>query len=259
MKKLILIAALSAGCFGNATAQTETADVAGVGNNTSDLFRRLRFGAYVAPTLSWMKPTATKDGDRTQQSGGKKVGLTYGLLADYYFADNYALATGLQINSTGGIIQTTNPKAANGEVLKSNVDYSLQFLEIPVALKLKTDRMGKFSFFGQAGLTMAINISKKATYEVVQKRATADTVFKADAKEKLKGSVGNIIPVLFQMNIGVGTQYAIGPKLDAYIGIFFNNGFAPNVTDPTKFSNFPQFSDGSTRLNNFALRMGLYF
>ena len=65
---------------------------------------------------------------------------------------------------------------------------------------------------------------------------------------------------MFQMNIGAGVQYAIGKKLDAYAGIFFNNGFAPNATDPTKISNIPAtFTDGNTRLNNFALRLGFYF
>lgn len=180
-------------------------------------------------------------------------------MVDYNFTENYAIATGLQVNTTGGKINTANPAAMNGEVVQSSFDYSLQYLEIPLALKLKTDKIGKFSFFGQAGLSLGFNISKKATYQLTQKTATTDTVYKADAKEKITGPIGNIAPVVFSMNIGIGTQYAIGKKLDAYVGLFFNNGFAPNVTDPTKFNGLPAFTDGNTRLNNFALRLGFYF
>jgi hypothetical protein len=62
------------------------------------------------------------------------------------------------------------------------------------------------------------------------------------------------------MNIGAGVQYNIGQKVDAYAGIFFNNGFAPNATNPSRISNIPaSFTDGNTRLNNFALRLGFYF
>lgn len=225
----------------------------------SDNLKRLRFGVYVAPTLNWMRPSAAKDGNQTQKSGGNKIGVTYGLMADYNFTDNYAIATGLQVNSTGGIMTTENAKAGIDSALKSNINYTLQFLEIPVALKLKTDKIGDFTFFGQAGLTVAINISKKYTYDILEKTSTGDTTYKIDQNEKISGNVGNIIPVMFQMNIGIGAQYTISRKLDAYCGIFFNNGFAPNVTDPTKYNIHTKLTDGNTRLNNFALRLGFYF
>ncbi len=221
---------------------------------------KLRFGVYVAPTLSWMRPSAAKDGDQTQSSGGSKIGFMYGLMGDYNFASNYAIAFGLQVNSTGGKINTENPKAEYLWANKSSVDYTLQYLEVPLALKLKTDRIGKICFFGQAGLTIGFNISKKFTYDIVQERNTmADTTFTTSEKEKITGKITSIAPIVFQMNVGGGLQYSIGPKLDAYLGLFFNNGFAPNITDPTKFDKLPQFKDGNTRLNNFAVRLGFFF
>ena len=254
MKKLLLSSIALCSISATAFAQSEpTMEV-------SDNLKKLRFGVYVSPTLSWMRPSAAKDGDQTQKSGGSKLGITYGLMADYNFTENYTIATGLQVNSTGGKIETENTKASDLGVLKSNFNYTLQYLEIPVALKLKTDQINKFTFFGQLGVTLGFNISKKATYELVQHRLKGgDTTYKADAKEKITGGVGAIAPVVFQMNIGIGAQYAINKKLDAYVGLFFNNGFAPNVTDPTKFNGLPSFTDGNTRLNNFALRLGFYF
>lgn len=225
-----------------------------------ETFGKLRIGVMVAPGLTWMRPSAEKDGLQTQRSAGNKIGFMYGLMLDYQFAPNYALISGLQINSTGGIIETVNPAAVDLWASKSHMNYSLQYLEIPIGIKLKSDPINRIRIFGQAGLSMGFNIGKKATYEIVQHRvAGGDSVFKADAKEKLTGGIGNVAPIMFQMNLGAGIQYAVSKNVDAYLGIFFNNGFAPNATDPTKNDKLPKFTDGNTRMNSVSLRMGFYF
>lgn len=252
MKKLILLLTIGVISFPS-LAQTSTL--------TDDDFKHLQFGVYMAPTYSFMRPSAAKNGTINQENAGGKIGFTYGLLGDYNFTDNYAIASGLQVNITGGQINTLNSAPIDKDAIKTHFDYTLQYLEIPLALKLKTDPIGgAFRIFGQAGLSIGFNISKKATYEILQKRTIGDTTFKVDEKEKITGSIGAIAPIIFQMNVGGGIQYKIGNKLEAYAGIFFNNGFAPNITDPTKYSNTSvPFTDGNTRLNNFALRLGFFF
>ena len=70
---------------------------------------------------------------------------------------------------------------------------------------------------------------------------------------------------MLQMNIGAGAEYPISNKLTAYAGLFFNNGFTPDATAPQKYDSEKlgygkgEFKDGNTRLNNFALRIGLFF
>lgn len=257
MKKLFLLGITGLAFLQGATAQDSQPKIDQ---------NKLRFGAYVAPTLSWMRPTTSKsdDGNYAVSSEGSKLGFTYGLMAEYNFASNYGLITGLQVNSTGGKIKATavDQSLAANKVLMSDFDYKLQFLEIPLALKLRTDNISGFRFFGQLGITAGFNISKKATYTVSytdengvqQPDATGD-------KEKIKGALA-IAPVMFQMNIGAGAEYPISDKLTAYVGLFFNNGFAPDATNPNKFdlnSYKGSFKDGNTRLNNFALRVGLFF
>lgn len=255
MKKLVLSLGILSLLTQASYAQTIEPGI--LPNNTSD-FKTIRFGVYIAPTISWMRPTTAKDGDQTQKSDGNKVGFMYGLMADYNFSSNYSITTGLQVNGTGGKISTElNPSGppAAGAVLDSKYNYSLKYLEIPVALKLKTDPINKFVFFGQLGVTIGFNISKKATYTV----ETTDSIYTADSKEKITGKVDAIAPITFQMNVGIGAQYPLNKKLDAYIGIFFNNGFAPDVTKPNKYNTPYSFTDGTTRLNNLALRVGFCF
>lgn len=234
-------------------------------NHTGIDQKKVRFGAYVAPTLSWMQPANPKSNDGAYKvtNNGSKVGFTWGLMMDYWFAKNYAIATGLQVNGTGGKIRATHidPTQNPNKVMSADFNYSFQYFEIPANLKLRTAPLFKgISFFGQAGITAGINIGKRASYEV----AAVDGFYHLDTysgtKEKISGTL-SIAPVMFQLNLGIGAQYPISGKLKAYVGVFFNNGFAPDATNPSKYNlGYPgNFSDGNVRLNNFALRVGLFF
>lgn len=225
--------------------------------------KKFRFGVFIAPTMSWMRPTTNKtdDGQYAPENNGSKIGFTYGLMAEYNFAENYAIVTGLQVNMTGGKITSKYLGTETSSVVKNtDFNYRLNYLEIPVGLKLRTDPISGFRFFGQLGLTTGFNLAKKATYAVNYLDDKGNNVTSTGENEKIKGTLA-IAPVMFTMNIGAGAEYPINNKLAAYAGIFFNNGFAPDVTNPNKY-NMPYalpFKDGNTRLNNFALRLGLFF
>lgn len=229
---------------------------------------RVRFGAFIAPNASWMKPTASTDDEKeySVRSDGSKVGFTYGLMIDYSFAPNYGLVSGVQITTTGGKIIATAIDQTIGasKVQRADFNYNLQYLEVPLNLKLRTDDLGGFKFFGQVGLTAGINIAKKADYTVDY--YTADSVLKtvSDTRSKITGDFGAIAPILFSMNVGAGMEMPVAPKLRFYIGLFFNNGFAPDATRPDLYEArnlgySGKFRDANTRLNNLALRLGLFF
>jgi hypothetical protein len=229
---------------------------------------RIRFGAFVAPNISWMKPTAATDDKNEYKttSDGSKIGFTYGLMADYFFAENYGVVTGISINSTGGkmIASRIAQDTAANKVYRAEFDYRLQYLDIPLALKLRTDEINGFRFFGQLGVSLGFNISKKADYSVNYSDASAVRHDTSGTKIKITGDLGTIAPIMMQMNIGAGFEYPFNNKLSAYVAIFFNNGFAPDATNPEKFENSKlgysgTFRDANTRLNNFALRVGLFF
>lgn len=254
MKKLITTFAIIGAIGSSFSARAQDVDT-----------RKIRFGAFVAPTVSWMRPTANKsdDNEHLTSNGGSKVGFTYGLMAEYRFAENYSFVTGLQVNMGGGKINTRRDAApadsAGGFVSATDFSYTLQYLEIPLALKMRTNLISGFRFFGQLGVTPAFNIGKKVTYSIDSYKGSEHQQH-SDENVKLKGAL-TITPVLFQMNIGMGMEYPLSDQLCGYIGLFFNNGFAPDVTNTVKY-NFGQngtFKDGNVRLNNFALRLGLFF
>lgn len=269
IKKLLILLGLSV-CWLNAEAQYTYGEPIETGSSAE--LRKTRFGLFIAPNNAWMKPTAAKsnDGLYLVSSEGSKIGYSWGLMIDHFFAENYGIATGVQLTTSGGKIlaeydPTKLPTPAPVNVVKSaSFDYKLQYFEVPFGLKLMSDNLGGgVRIFGNLGVTAAINISKKASYSVTYTDTVAGKstdVLVTGENEKLRNGV-SIIPILFQMNLGGGMEYQLTSKMGLYMGLFFNNGFAPDVTSPKDINMGyeGQFTDGNIRLNTLALKVGLFF
>jgi hypothetical protein len=260
MKKVLIYTLTAALCL--PVTQTFAQDNGGTASVNVDS-KSFRFGIFIAPTMDWMRPTTDKTSDDkyAPKNAGSKIGFMYGAMVEYHFAENYAIITGLQVNMAGGKIDSKYLGSDKQSVVtNANFNYRLHYLEVPVGLKMRTDLISGFRFFGQVGLTTGFNIAKKATYNVDYYNDKGVAMNSKGENEKIKGTLA-IAPMMFTMNIGGGAEYPLNDKLAAYVGIFFNNGFAPDATNPAKYS-MPYalpFGDGNTRLNNMALRLGLFF
>lgn len=277
MKKLFLSAAIIFTCINAAHAQRyeyEDGSPAGSPRHHGGNSREgdLRFGAYFAPTIAWMHPTTGKsdNGLYSVSSEGSKLGYMWGLLMDYYFAENYGIATGFNLNTSGGIISTkyvgpntSGSTYATSTVYQTKFNYNLQYFEVPFNLKLRSDELGAAGIrvFGQLGVTVGFNIARKATYTVKYSDSTGTILTEQNGNnEKLKGTLA-VPPVMFGLNVGGGAEYPITDKMSIYAGLFFNNGFAPDATNPANYDMGynGSFKDGNTRLNNLAIRIGIFF
>jgi hypothetical protein len=264
MKKLLLITSLLSGVLSSSFAQDY--EVIGPDPRGRVDVNQVRFGAYFAPNISWMKPTATKsdDGLFRVRSLGSKVGYTWGLLADYYFTYNYAIATGFQLNTTGGRLRSDRiaKGSAPSTVETADFNYTLQYLEVPFQLKLRSDEITDMGvqLFGQIGVTAGVNIGKKATYTVTYYDENGSQQSVAEEREKLVGSF-TVAPFLLSLNIGGGIERPISDRMSVYLGLFFNNGFLPDVTNPSDYDlgYMGSFGDGNIRQNSLAFRIGLFF
>lgn len=269
MKKHLLVLIVNLLILNTVAAQDYDNEPSYSGRNRIDP-GRLRFGVFIGPNISWMKATANKSDDRQYnvKSNGSRTGYAWGLMLDYFFTENYGLSTGFHFNTTGGrIVSTFNnamPVPTDAYVKFADFNYRLQYIELPLNFKVKSDEITQgLKAFGNIGLGMGINVSKKATYQVISSRQViggpVDQVTAGD-NEKITGTF-SITPILFQLNVGGGVEYPVSDKISLYAGLFFNNGFTPDVTNPRdiKIGYEGKFSDGGVRLNNFALRIGLFF
>jgi len=196
----------------------------------------LRFTVFVDPKFSWMNSDIN-----TIDNDGSKFGVNIGLNVDKFFADNYAIMTGISIDNTGGNLTFNyqkDLKTGNGDEplnIGSTVKYKLQYINVPLGLKFKTNEIGYWTFFTHLGLNGGVNI--KATAEV-------------DDVELENENISDEVR-LFNLGyyIGAGTEYSIAGNTAIVLGFTYTNGFV-DITDG---------EDSKVTLGNFAIRIGVLF
>ncbi|MFC2152719.1 porin family protein, partial [Bacteroidota bacterium] len=172
---------------------------------------------------------------------GSKFGVNIGLNMDKFFTDNYAIMTGVSIDNTGGNLKFEGTKTlstgSGEEVLPagSTIHYKLQYINIPLGLKLKTNEIGYWTFFTHLGLNGGINI-----------KATAEVDGFALENENISKEIR-----LFDLGyfIGAGLEYSIGGNSAIVVGLTYTNGFI-DITDG---------NDSKVTLGNVAIRIGVLF
>ena len=143
--------------------------------------------------------------------------------ADLGFADNYYFSTGLLINSIASKVDF--PVGDDRDKIR------LQYVEVPLTIKLKSveDETGRF--YGQFGFTAG---------------------FKVSGKEKLAGatkyqSIEGDDLFRLGLQIGGGKEWKLNENLGLMTGLTFNNGFTRAI------------KDGKPKTSYLALNLGLFF
>ncbi|MDR2928586.1 MAG: PorT family protein [Cytophagaceae bacterium] len=181
-----------------------------------------RFSLRVEPVLSWMKSDM-----ENVSSKGSLPGYNLGLGIDHFFGDNYAFATGLTINTTGGKLYYP----VVGDIPAFTQTYRLKHIEVPLGLKLRSGDLYRINIYGRFGLSPQINI--KASDEHSQ---------------KLNSEV-RLLELGY--HLGGGIEYSLGGKNALIFGLLFNSGF----TDVTKRSGF----DDKATLSRINFEIGFIF
>lgn len=193
-----------------------------------------RLGLTAHPTLGWVKPEVGK-------SDGIALGFSYGLLADFNFAENYCFATGLTITTINGKSTEVNIPpyydGGSGQTAYS-LRYKLQYIEIPLTIKLKTDKMGDIRWYGQFGLSNDFKIGAKQD---------ADIAGKTVADNQGIGKYTNFYRA--GLIVGAGGEYDIADHTSVAIGLTLNNGFTNIASDKNR----------SVKNHYIGLNIGVFF
>jgi hypothetical protein len=197
----------------------------------------LRLGVNIDLMASWLSPKTNRiDKD------GARPGISGGLMVEYYFHPNYGFVTGLTLATQGGnIMYKDSVNISTGDPIPvglkkgSTVAYSVSYLSIPVALKLKTNEMGYFTYFAELGLTQLINIGSRAS-------STGSGLNKDNVPKEIN---------VFNMTyfFGGGVEYNVGGQTSLVAGIFYNNGFVDVLSN----------NNHKAVLNYLTFRVGVLF
>ncbi len=218
----------------------------------------IRFGLQLSPVIGWMNSNENK-----VLSSGSNLGLKLGIMGEYYFRENYAITSGIGFafnhggtlqHEYGGSYWTNSDLGPALDTLPNNVKlkYGIQYVEIPIGLKLRTREFGYLRYFVEPAITLG---------------------FKSQANGKITGlNVGNDaedINIRKEVNllnlswgIGGGVEYSLSENTSLVGGLGLQFGFTDatddngTVFDPNKGN---RREDSKGKVNAFIIRLGVIF
>jgi hypothetical protein len=198
---------------------------------------KVRLGAHIDPVFTWFSPRSSQI-----EKDGARLGYNGGLIVEYYFQPNYALVTGLNLTQLGGnLLYLEEVDLTTGEgdhvVLPphTSVAFNVNYLTIPMALKLRSNEIGYLTYFAELGFSPEVNIGSRAT-------STGGALDKDNVSKEI-----NAFNVSFFF--GGGIEKNIGGQTSLTGGIFFNNGFGDILSA----------DDHKAALNFVNIRLGIMF
>ena len=174
--------------------------------------QKTKFGVFIDPQFGWLSSES-----RDLTGNGSFFGVNGGLVIDHYFQDNYAFQTGISIGTQGGSLKFENEATIHvyddTQIVPAGtvIEYRLQYLTIPLGLKLKTNQIGYFSYFAKLGFTNQINVKGKA-------QSSFD-----DLNDVIITKEINLFNLSY--HFGIGAEYALGEDTALTFGGTFHNGF----------------------------------
>jgi len=183
--------------------------------------QRIGLGIHLDPVISWFLSDIN-----AVTNEGARPGFNFGLTYNKYFGPNYSFSTGINIVTAGGKLVCTDttllelPKLEYkiATVLPNEVVvYKIQYLAVPIGLKLQTNQIGYFTIFTDLGIDPKVVIGGKVDIpsgDIKGVRATSELR-------------------MFNLSYHItgGVEYSIGGNTEMVLGITFDNNFLDITKD----------------------------
>ncbi len=190
-----------------------------------------RLGVQVTPTFSWIRTN-----NNLINSNGTNLGIHLGLLGDIVLSETFSVDIGLGLSfNKGGTLRhdiggNLLPKSelsdhlfnSGTKPLPDDVDikYSLQYLEIPISLRMRTKEFGYIKYYIEAPiLTWGLR---------TQARGDIDGI--GISKLERENISGDVTIYHLSWGFGAGVEYSISMNNSLIFGIYYNS----TLTDITK-------------------------
>ena len=181
-----------------------------------------RFGLKVAPAISWVSPDS-----EGYKNKGAQAGFSWGFISDITITENYFFATGFNLNYLNGeisypfqnrVVNGTDTTTITGTMVS---DMKLRYIDIPLTLKMKTNRFDKMQYYGQIGFSLAFNIKTK-TEETFQYRVGG--VYESETNERDRTDDTRLLKA--SLVLGGGIEYYIDNSTSLVFGLTYYNGIS---------------------------------
>jgi len=170
--------------------------------------QQTQFGFFIHPSSNFQTI------DASDVEGSTNIGFGYGIVIDYALTDVFILHTGL----SHSFVKSNLIYSLPGSNERETHDYRLQYVEIPFSLKVKTNELGHFKYFGLFGVSPGFPV-----------RARKDFASVGGGEENIRAGK-DIVKINFPLIFGGGIEYALAERTALFAQLQFNNGLS-NVYD----------------------------
>ena len=202
--------------------------------------QRISFGVHADPVIGWFGSDI-----KETRNDGARPGFNFGLTFNKYFTPNYSFSTGISLINAGGRLVSTDTVIMEFTNFKSTVlpektvIYKIQYLSVPLGLKLQTNQIGYLTFFTDLGLDPKVVVGGKADIKSL-------SITGEKAINELR--VFNL-----SYHITGGIEYSLGGTTALVAGLNFENNFLDITKD-----NDGQLKDKVTH-KLISFRLGINF
>lgn len=217
-------------------------------------YKGFSFGFKLGPSFDW---TGSKTGSIENMK--TKTGFDVGVVAEYYFAENYAIVTGVTVDFLNGRYAYDDMR--NISTIDSITDYQLGTItrdfkstvyEIPLMLKMVTPEIGNLPLRayaqvgGSFGYTQRVKVKDSFTLGDID-----DDTFRA--------TKGEYNPFHASLRIGAGAEYAFLESTRGFVGIYYAHDFLNNISSGAQgiTNNYRKWYNGDKALGARDLELDL--
>ena len=191
-----------------------------------------RFGLKGSSNFGWVGGTS-----KNIVNDGTTVAFGYGMMGDYYFKPNYGISAEIMLSNIKSKFTVTEPLAFNS-VMSDTVnglryEYNIQYLDIPLTMKIRTKEIGDMTYFGQFGVSMGFALNAKTS--IVSTGLPKSISDQEPTEYRVNGAEGDAFTVnnfddkvfLFRLPliIGGGVEYKMAGSTSLQIGVRIANAF----------------------------------
>ncbi len=213
-------------------------------------FAQVKLGLRLAPGLA-VNSVIGDDVFDAAETNGASVRFSAGPIADFFFADNYAISTGLWYTVKRGSFRVPSGLAdENGASLGNQTTYNLQMIQIPVTVKLYTNEVAPdIRVYFQLGGTLDFKLAEKAKEE--DNNILAELSERQDEKAAYK-------PIDVGLYLGAGAELILGENTAVFGGLNYNRGLV-NALGGLDYNGSRINNDLKIRNQLISLEVGIKF
>ena len=214
--------------------------IAQVSVSEDNNIKNFRFGLLGQTSIDWLSP----DNQKKFTSTGSKIGYGWGLQMEFRLNQVTSVMTGFGLYTSRGGIDFVSASAADSSYYLLNQDeefvnfaadsasnasydlfwlqnrsYKINYVTLPIALKMKTKEIGYFTYFGQFGANIGIKTKTRVKDEVIQVGSNTKTEISDLNLDK------GTQPIRLGLLVGGGAEYNFSGTTSMFFGLNYNHYF----------------------------------